>query len=184
MSTERKSRIPSAEPPPWSVAGEKNIEKMIRLADEGNTDAGRRLAYLASRCLRGKQPLPETLRTWLATRLEAICDEPARAGELLRVAAGRGRQPDDADDMHARLQGEAFKDQVAWAVFRAVRAKEGPTKLNSNGTPTVFEIVSKWATQGGRSCSEREARRWYEERLPAMNAHQVKVDEILREDES
>lgn len=167
-----------AAPAPWSALGEKNIAEKVRLADEGNTDAGRRLLHLAARCLRDKQPFPETLRAWLAVQLEAVSKEPARAGEILRVTPARGRRREHSTDMHDRLEYEAFQNMVAWAVFHAVRAKEGPTAPNSRGDPTVFEIVSRWATQRGRRCSIREARRWYEERLPRMRAEHARFEEI------
>jgi len=149
---------------------------MVRLADAGNTDAGRRLIEFASRLMRGDQVMPNALRDWLAERLASVALEPKRASELLRVASSAARPPDLAGDMHARQDLEAFQDRVAWAAFHAIATKQGPTKPNARGDATAFEIVARWA-----GCSADQARRWHGERLKAMRAHQVRIAKILSE---
>ncbi len=151
--------------------------------------------------------MPEALRVWLAARLEAVTKEPAKAGPHLRVSRGRGTPPEHAESMHDRSEKEAFQDRIAWAVFHALRVKEGPLKGNRRDAKSAPQLVSEWANNAARSarraslaaardgrkalaadlgraarlkCTEREARRWYEERLSRMRTEQAKLDEVLK----
>ncbi len=157
---------------------------MVRLADSGNTDAGRKLLELAATCLRDDQPVPTALRTWLAARLFAVVEEPRESGRLLRVTPQAHKPPDFSNDMQARLAHEAFEERVAWAAFHAVNSGEGPTKLNAEGDDTAFEVVATWASSSERVCTAGQVRRWYEKRRRSIRDHQDEIDQITKELES
>jgi hypothetical protein len=178
----------------WSGIGERNVAEMIRLADAGNTDAGRRVLELASQCLRDEQPLPNALRAWLAKRLESVVECPADAAVLLRVVKSKRHPHAHADSMTKRRELEAFQDMIAWATFRALAAKEARTSVSSRviGARTVYDLVSEWAARRADQlesagvvdpfrCSASQVKRWYESRRAGMASEQALVDAVARE---
>jgi hypothetical protein len=176
---------PYETPARWSKLGEQRVATMARLAEEGNTDAGRQLVDLAARCIRDGQPLPEGLRSWIAARLAAVVNEPTRAGEMLRVERGQrpGREPAHPNDMNKRLELEAMQDRAAWAVFQELHS-EAPTKRERKA---VLKDVSEWLrTEGwlnprnGKPYAPSTVGKWYGERLAKMEAESLRLAEILK----
>lgn len=171
----------------WSELGERNVAEMIRLADSGNVDAGQRLLALTARCLRDSQPLPLTLASWLAARLDAVVAAPKRAGQELRVCNERGKPPHASNNMHAALDHESLQQMAAWAVFHDIYPnsalmpdfEEQPKK-----TDAACRSVSEWlAEQGwknrGKPYSKKTIEAWYYERRDGMIKETRRLQGIL-----
>jgi len=182
----KKRRLSKASdvPASWSRLGERNVGEMIRLADSGNVDAGQRLLSLSARWLRDSQPLPLTLASWLAARLDAVIAAPKRAGQELRVCKERGHP---SKDMHAAVAHESLQQMAAWAVFHDIypnaaltpNFEEQPTKLIA-----ASKSVSDWlAEQGwknsGKAYSVKTIEAWYYARRDGMIKETCRLQEIL-----
>lgn len=150
--------------------------KVIRIADAGNTDAGKRLLRVGAELLRANaahMPRYEPILAWFAERLEAVVANPKKAGVELRVARRRGTPPKSADDMHARLRMENVK--IAAVIEAANAIKRGVRTGASRSTgKTAYEIASDAiAREYGVRVSPRTIEDWYGQRrslLPAMRS--------------
>lgn len=144
-----------------------HLEKVIRLAESGNTDAAQRLLHVAAGLLRGISPEVkhyEPLVSWLAERLESAAAQPKKAGQELRIVAGKGRPPRFANDFRAAKAVEEMRMDAARAVSKAIR-QGARTKENRRGDPTAFEVAqAEIADKYKKVVPEATIRRWYEER--------------------
>jgi hypothetical protein len=153
--------------PPWTPFGEYNVGVLVRLAEAGNVDARNRLLYFADHVERTGDRMPETLKAWLPTAR----DQKRR----------RGRPREHSDDVHAALSLEALKDEAAWAAFAAIKTREAPYERSKKNPRSAFDIIAKWLEDRGHFCSADTVRRWYDERLKSMTAHDEEVQRIVAE---
>jgi len=149
----------------------------IRLADEGNLDAGRSLWLESEAWLCAGRPLPRTLAEWRTARLNAALEAPERAGQEMRVARQKGRPAQHADlnRFEAHYRDTTLKDTAAWAVFWE---HEAGAPITSTSRETAPAIVAAMLSGWGYHRSERTVRNWFEKRRDAMVAHQEAVEQI------
>jgi hypothetical protein len=171
----------------WTALGEQSVKTMIRLAEAGNIDSGRRLLQLLQACMSKDDPLPMALKKWLGERIDAILEHPEHAGQHLYIARRKGRPPAHHDDMYAALKLESIEQQAAWAAFREIQYRQsersGPgTKVSRDlESKTAFEVVSEWLASRGIHKGPSWVERHYSERLQAMKEETYKVQAYIED---
>ncbi|MPY72885.1 MAG: hypothetical protein GEU87_01360 [Alphaproteobacteria bacterium] len=174
-------------PAPWSEFGERHFAAMAEIADAGNCEVARQLWWAFHRFRRDGHPQPRALQGWVDSRRNAAHlaerrgESTRRVKQELRLSRRRQRPGDRCWDLEADSP-TSLKAAAAWTVFDYSRPPLDLPLTSSKRRESACSVAAAWLEGcGHKKPSQRVVRRWFDERLPAMQAHQRRVEAILDE---